>query len=57
MSVKIIKGIDLYSPDQIGLGKSKIGASYLPANTIMRIRYHNVDGAQKTFSACLDYLY
>ena len=57
MSIKIMHEFDLYSPGPIAIGESKIGGSYVTANTTLRIRYYNADGAQKTFNGAIDYLY
>lgn len=39
------------------LGESKIGASHIPANTTVRIKYENSTAAQKDLIACVEYLY
>ena len=39
------------------LGGSKIGASYIPANIPIRIRYNNISATAKTFSIVMEYLY
>lgn len=41
------------------VGESKIGASYIPANTVFRIVYHNVNDVKtnKLFGISIDYLY
>ena len=41
----------------IEIGASKIGASYLPADTIIRIDYANNDGVAKKLNVICEYLY
>lgn len=56
-SVKMVPHIWLSKFGTVTLGSAKIGASYVPANTTIRIRYNNVSVTAKTFSFILEYLY
>lgn len=57
-TIEMLPCLDLVGSAAIELGSSKIGASYVPANTIMRMRYNNKNGnAGKRFSFVLEYLY
>jgi hypothetical protein len=58
MTVKMAPKIELTDGHLITLGESKIGGSYVPANTTMKLRYNSLDGASgKRFSIILEYLY
>ena len=41
----------------IVIGESAIGGSYIPADVQIKIRYNNISGTAKTFSAIIEYLY
>ena len=59
--VKITKkmgvGIELGSTDRYELGQSKIGGSFIPANTTIRVRYTNNGGSQIRVRPTLEILY
>ena len=56
-TVKIIDQIHIVNNQNINLGGDKIGASYVPANTIGRCIYTNNDGKAKKFTFLIEYLY
>jgi len=56
-TVKIVPHWRFSAPGFCSVGESKIGASFIPANTTMRIIYHNTTGIAKWFAISLDYLY
>jgi len=49
--------LTLVKGHNLDLGTAKIGSSYVPANTTMRLRYNNITGTAKTFSFIFEYLY
>lgn len=57
--VKLIKEMNLsaksYGP--MVIGSTKVGASYLPPNVPLRMRYYNSNGNDKTLMVILEYLY
>jgi len=57
-TVKFITDSVLEGPGGHALGRTKIGASYIPENTVLRLRYKN-NGVndQKYLSITLEYLY
>lgn len=57
MTTKMAVNIELSSDHRIALGESKIGGSYVPANTVLRMRYYNQNGSAKSFKFYLEYLY
>ena len=56
-TVKVVPHWRFNAPGFCSVGESKIGASFVPANTIMRMVYHNNSGTAKWFAISLDYLY
>jgi len=57
-TVKLVPKIMLIGDHvQISLGGSKIGGSYIPANTLLKARYNNLSGSAEKFSFILQYLY
>jgi len=56
-TVKVVPHWRFNAPGFCSVGESKIGASFIPANTIMRVVYHNNSGIAKWFAISLDYLY
>lgn len=58
-TIPIIDGIEIdYTTSSIAIGATKIGGSYLPANTVLRFGYFNGDAtAGKRFRAILEFLY
>lgn len=46
-----------YSTVPLHLGDDKIGASYIPANTVGRVHYTNNDGMAKKFTFYIEHLY
>lgn len=57
MTIKIVPKWRFTAPGFCSVGESKIGASFIPANTIMRLVYHNYSGLSKWFGISIDYLY
>lgn len=57
MTVKMIPHGHLPSCSRLVIGDSKIGGTYIAANTTMRIRYNNANGAVKNFEFWLEYMY
>lgn len=57
MSVKMVVGVDLFADYPIEVGATKIGGSYINANTTLRVRYNNITGTAKDFRWILEYLY
>lgn len=53
----LLENLRLVGTAPCSLGASKIGASYLPAGTVMRFEYENVTTTAKTFSAIMECLY
>jgi hypothetical protein len=56
-TIKIVPRWRFNAPGFCSVGESKIGASLIPANTIMRMLYHNISGKPKWFAISIDYLY
>lgn len=56
-TVKFVPHIFLEGSDTMMTLEGGVGSSYLPANTILRIKYHNDTGTAKTYSAILEYFY
>jgi len=56
-TVKVVPHWRFSAPGFCSVGESKIGASFVPANTVMRVVYHNITGTSKWFTISLDYLY
>lgn len=58
MGVQIVESIRLNGTNaSVAVGSAKIGGSYLPANTVIRILYENVTGTAKTFSGVVEVLF
>lgn len=58
MTVSMTLAVELTAGHRMVFGESKIGASYLPANTPIQIRYNNKDGApNKRFVVHFEYMY
>jgi len=57
LSVCMVYGIEVSSASRIVLGESKIGGSYIPANTTFRWSYTNNGGSQVRVRAYLEFLY
>lgn len=57
MTIKIVPNWRFTAPGFCSVGESKIGASFIPAHTIMRLVYHNTTGTSKWFGISIDYLY
>lgn len=59
MTVKVVDYWRFTAPGFNSVGESKIGASYIPANTVLRIIYHNINGlnVNKLFGVAIDYMY
>lgn len=57
MSIHMVRPSPLAGEGRIQLGESKIGGSYIPANTILRTKYNNKNGLPKDLAFFLEYLY
>lgn len=57
MSVKTIHDYTIGNPGKYVIGKSKIGGSYLAANTTIRVEYTNNGGSSKDFFTTIEFLY
>lgn len=56
-TIVMAKDVRINGVARVELGSTKIGGSYLPTGTVIRIEYHNHSGTAKTFSAIAEYLY
>jgi hypothetical protein len=57
-TIEMLSCMELIAGARIELGSTKIGASHIPANTVLRMKYNNKTGnAGKRFSFILEYLY
>lgn len=56
-TVKVVPHWRFNAPGFCSVGETKIGSSYIPANTVMRTVYHNLSGTAKWFGISIDYLY
>lgn len=56
-TIYMMQDVILTGEVRMEVGATKIGGSYLPANTVIRFRYNNLSGGAKTFSGILEYLY
>lgn len=57
MSVYTIDDYTIGKPGRWTIGESKIGGSFIPAGTVVRIIYKNNENASKEFISQLEYLY
>lgn len=59
MTIKIVPYWKFTASGFNSVGESKIGASFIPANTILRLVYYNENGQthKKIFGISIDYLY
>lgn len=57
MSVYVVQNFVIGKPGPWEVGQSKIGGSFVPAGTIIRIIYYNNTASAKNFTAQLEYLY
>jgi len=56
-TVKIVPHMVFSQNHRYELGRSRIGGSYIPANTTLRLKYTNFTGTAKTIRLTLEYLY
>ena len=56
-TIKLVYDAELTEGEQVILGASKIGGSYIPANTALRLRYKNSGAQGKRFRFLMEYLY
>jgi len=56
-TVKMLPKSPLDTEGSMSAGESKIGGSYIPANTILRATYHNTAATAKKFIFFMEYLY
>lgn len=57
MTIKMIPFGRLPASSRLVIGESKIGGTYLPANTTIDIVYKNLDGVAKNLEFWLEYMY
>ena len=57
ITVEMVRQFNIFGTGRIEIGESKIGGSYIPANTPIRVCYTNNDGVEKRFDAEIEYLY
>lgn len=57
LSVYVVNNYIIGPPQRYVIGEGKIGGSYVPTNTIVRVSITNSSNLPKTFSAQLEYLY
>lgn len=57
MTVKYVDGFYISNVGRVEVGTSKIGASFMPANTPIVVKYTNNSGTAKKLSITLEYLY
>ncbi len=57
MTVMLVENFRLHGTTTVEVGYSKIGGSFIPANTIIRLEYQNTTSSPKTFSGFLELLY
>jgi hypothetical protein len=56
-SVKYVPHLYLEGSDTMMVLEGGVGSSFLPANTVVKIKYHNDTGTAKTYSAIFEYFY
>lgn len=56
-TVKYVPHLYLEGSDTMMVLEGGVGSSYLPANTVVKIKYHNDTGTEKTYSAIFEYFY
>jgi hypothetical protein len=57
ITVEMVRQFNIFGTGRIEIGESKIGGSYIPANTPIRVCYINNDSLEKRFDAEVEYLY
>lgn len=57
MSVYIVDDFTIGYPSRYEIGKDKIGGSYVPASTIIRVQYNNIGLDTVDFYVLIEYLY
>lgn len=57
VSRKAIENYEIGAPFRYDIGSSKIGASYVPANTVITVTYDNKGIVNKKFVAQIEFLY
>lgn len=55
-NIYMVKGIFMEDYSMVQLGKDVVGGSYIPANYVLRLNYHN-NGTAKKFRIILEYKY
>jgi len=56
-TIKMIYDYKIFQADRITIGESKVGGSYVPAGTVLRVCYTNETTGAKEFNAKVEYLY
>lgn len=56
-TVRLVENVWIHGTVLTELGSTKIGGSYLPANTVIRIEYDNVTGTAKDYDSICEILY
>lgn len=57
MTVNIIEDFTIGYPGRYEIGKDKIGGSYVPPSTVIRVTYNNTGAETVDFYAVIEYLY
>ena len=57
VTVNVIDEFTIGPPSRLEIGKDKIGGSYVPTGTIIRVKYINNGGSSKNFYCMIEYLY
>ena len=57
MTTKIMYDLELGTDQHLIHGTAKIDSTHIAANTTLRMRYYNKDGASKRFKFLVEYLY
>jgi len=56
-TVKFVPHLYLEGTDSMMTLEGGVGSSFLPANTVLKIKYQNNSGTSKTYSAIFEYFY
>jgi hypothetical protein len=57
IEAKFVNEFQLWNKTRHTIGDTKVGASYLEANKVLRYKYFNNTGTSKKFSIMMEYLY
>lgn len=56
-TIRMVRDLELGPPWKISFGRDKIGGSYLPSGTVIRLAYKNNTSAAKKLNTKLEFLY